>query len=212
MKKSTKPNQETLNSWHDDPSNWKMGVFYFNKLDKRLFPPKRIQGMGWTVNFANPFSILALIVIIAGITLFIKYLKWKSLEKKIGAQDAPGSLIVRFQLLKQYLLHWDQFLYPVRPELHDFQGLSLPVCKVLINRCFFFREDWNSRVKLKAVPFGFDLVVIGKLPEGSFVIPFTDLAKRTHYIAPHFHLHFWCRGHHQIFLVKWDHSICFLIS
>ncbi len=50
--------------WHDDPSNWKWGIFYFNRLDKRLFPPKRIRGMGWTVNFANPYSYLALLGII----------------------------------------------------------------------------------------------------------------------------------------------------
>lgn len=54
------PNQETLNAWHDDPANWRMGVFYFNPKDKRIFPPKRIEGFGWTINFANPYSILAL--------------------------------------------------------------------------------------------------------------------------------------------------------
>ena len=49
---------------HDDPSNWKWGLFYYNKADKRIFPPKRIQSMGWTVNFANPYSILVLLTII----------------------------------------------------------------------------------------------------------------------------------------------------
>jgi uncharacterized membrane protein len=56
MKLTEKPSQETLEAWYDDPSNWKLGVFYYNKQDKRIFPPKRVRGMGWTVNFANPNS------------------------------------------------------------------------------------------------------------------------------------------------------------
>ena len=46
-----------------DPSNYKWGIFYYNKADKRIFPPKSF-GIGWTVNFANPVSVFALIVII----------------------------------------------------------------------------------------------------------------------------------------------------
>jgi len=60
-KKKEKLSQQTLKEWHDDPSNWKLGVFYYNKKDRRLFPPKRIKWTGWTVNFANPVSISAII-------------------------------------------------------------------------------------------------------------------------------------------------------
>jgi uncharacterized membrane protein len=42
---------------------WKFGVFYFNPTDKRLFPRKR-TGFGWTVNFANPYSVACLLAII----------------------------------------------------------------------------------------------------------------------------------------------------
>ena len=70
-----KPTPEILDSWHKDPKNWKMGVFYFNKPDKRIFPPKRMQGMGWTVNFANPWSILATIGIVVFIFLIIRYFR-----------------------------------------------------------------------------------------------------------------------------------------
>lgn len=73
MRKGEKPDKETLDSWHNNPSNWKLGVFYFNRYDKRIFPPKRVQGMGWTVNFANPFSILALAGIIAVVLLLVRY-------------------------------------------------------------------------------------------------------------------------------------------
>ena len=59
-----KPNKEILDKWHSDPANWRLGVFYYNKKDKRIFPPKRFKAFGWTVNFANPYSCLAFIVII----------------------------------------------------------------------------------------------------------------------------------------------------
>lgn len=40
-------------------------MFYYNREDKRLLPPKYYKEMGWTVNFANPKSILALFGLIA---------------------------------------------------------------------------------------------------------------------------------------------------
>jgi Family of unknown function (DUF5808) len=68
------PDQDKYDKWHKDPSNWKAGIFYYNPDDKRLFPPKRISGMGWTINFANPNSVLAFIglflLIIAAINIF----------------------------------------------------------------------------------------------------------------------------------------------
>jgi uncharacterized membrane protein len=66
------PNQEMYNAWHDDPANWKAGIFYYNPLDKRLFPPKRIEAGGWTVNFANPFSVIVLLGILL-LTIIIVY-------------------------------------------------------------------------------------------------------------------------------------------
>ena len=60
-------NQDNL-KWLNDSSYWKMGVFYFNKNDSRIFPPKR-SGAGWTVNFANPYSIMANLGII-GLIVF----------------------------------------------------------------------------------------------------------------------------------------------
>ena len=59
------PSPETYNNWSKNPKNWKFGVFYFNKEDKRIFPPKRIDWMGFTVNFANPKSILAFLIMMA---------------------------------------------------------------------------------------------------------------------------------------------------
>lgn len=58
------PTKETKDKWHRDPSNWIWGIFYFNKEDKRILPPKRIKQLGWTVNFANPNSILFFLIVI----------------------------------------------------------------------------------------------------------------------------------------------------
>ena len=64
------PSKETLDKWHKDPNNWKFGNFYYNKEDKRIFPPKRIAWMGWTINFANWKSIAAFLILF-GIVLTI---------------------------------------------------------------------------------------------------------------------------------------------
>jgi uncharacterized membrane protein len=47
----------------DDPMNYKWGIFYFNKKDRRIMVPKRSKSMGWTMNFANIYSYIILILI-----------------------------------------------------------------------------------------------------------------------------------------------------
>jgi uncharacterized membrane protein len=69
MERNEKPSEETLEQWHKDPNNWVLGIFYYNKLDKRIFPPKKLRAFGWTVNFAHPFSILAILAIIIVVLL-----------------------------------------------------------------------------------------------------------------------------------------------
>lgn len=74
MKKEEKPAKETLRKWSEDPSNWKWGMFYYCREDQRIFPPKRIPWMGWTINFANTKSVIAFIVLLIialGLTLFL---------------------------------------------------------------------------------------------------------------------------------------------
>ncbi len=48
----------------NEKSKWIWGIFYYNPDDKRLFPPKRNPAFGWTVNLANPKSVLALLAMI----------------------------------------------------------------------------------------------------------------------------------------------------
>jgi uncharacterized membrane protein len=57
----------------DNPHNWK-GPFYFNRKDYRLIVPKRNPSMGWTLNFASPFTYLtiAAVIVILVITAIFK--------------------------------------------------------------------------------------------------------------------------------------------
>ena len=50
--------------WRNNPENYRWGIFYFNPKDPRIILPKRIKEMGWTLNFANPYSWLIIIGII----------------------------------------------------------------------------------------------------------------------------------------------------
>jgi uncharacterized membrane protein len=69
---NTKPTKETQNNWNRDPNNWIWDFFYYNSLDKRLFPPKKIKQLGWTINFATPNSICTTIAIIAVLLIFTR--------------------------------------------------------------------------------------------------------------------------------------------
>ncbi len=63
----TTNNQQESNNW--------IGVLYFNRKDSRVIVPKRISGMGWTLNFANPYTYIILIAIISIIIISSYLLK-----------------------------------------------------------------------------------------------------------------------------------------
>jgi len=69
----TKLEKEILNAMIENLNNWK-GPFYFNRNDPRILVPKRNPSMGWTLNFASPYSYILLIAI-ALIIIFTKFLK-----------------------------------------------------------------------------------------------------------------------------------------
>lgn len=52
-----------LDSMSKNPNNWK-GVFYFNPKDPRLLVRKINPRMGWSFNFASPYSYITLICIV----------------------------------------------------------------------------------------------------------------------------------------------------
>jgi len=55
------PSKENIEKWHNDPNNWKLGLFYFNKEDNRVFVDKNPRWAGITFNFANSKTYLALL-------------------------------------------------------------------------------------------------------------------------------------------------------
>jgi uncharacterized membrane protein len=71
MENQEEPSQETKERWRKEPENWIWGMFYYNKEDKRLLPPKRIPYMGWTVNFANRNSVFLFVFTMLLIILFV---------------------------------------------------------------------------------------------------------------------------------------------
>lgn len=52
---------------HDDPpfDPYRYGVYY-NPSDSRLWLPKRIAALGWTVNFAHPWAIPVVLLLVLG--------------------------------------------------------------------------------------------------------------------------------------------------
>jgi len=59
----TKLEKEILDTMSKNLNNWK-GIFYFNHRDPRILVPKFNPAMGWTLNFASPYSYLFLIAIV----------------------------------------------------------------------------------------------------------------------------------------------------
>jgi uncharacterized membrane protein len=58
-----------------DPSKYKWGIFYYNKEDKRIFPPRSSYGIGWTANPLSILALIALIILIVALSNFLSHLK-----------------------------------------------------------------------------------------------------------------------------------------
>jgi len=69
----TRLEKEILDTMSRNPNNWK-GPFYFNRKDPRLIVPKFISSLGWTLNFASPYSYVFLIAL-ALIIIAFQFLK-----------------------------------------------------------------------------------------------------------------------------------------
>jgi uncharacterized membrane protein len=53
--------QFNMDNMRSNPENYKWGVFYFNRKDSRVVLPRRNRMMGWTMNFASPYTYLIII-------------------------------------------------------------------------------------------------------------------------------------------------------
>lgn len=68
-----KPSKEQIKQWHNDPKNWKFQAIYYNPEDPRAWVNKRIEWMGWTVNFANRKGVFSFILLTVFIILMLIY-------------------------------------------------------------------------------------------------------------------------------------------
>ena len=55
--------ERSLEELHADPQHWKLGIFYFCREDRRALVPKRIRGLGWTLNFARPSAYVGIVLV-----------------------------------------------------------------------------------------------------------------------------------------------------
>lgn len=62
------PGQQQYLAWQSDPANWRMGMFYFNRKDPRIFPMNK-KNYALTINFGNPMALLATMAFI--VILFV---------------------------------------------------------------------------------------------------------------------------------------------
>ncbi len=59
----TQYEENELYNMRNDPDNYKWGLFYYNKKDPGFLIPRK-TGIGFSPNFANPYSYLVIIGII----------------------------------------------------------------------------------------------------------------------------------------------------
>ena len=77
-----------LARFHSDPAHWKLGIFYFCRSDPRILVPKRIPGLGWTLNFGRPMAVPFFLSIIALIPCAA------ALARSLGAGSETRFIIV----------------------------------------------------------------------------------------------------------------------
>ncbi len=56
----------------NDPDNYKWGIIYFNRKDRRVIVPKYNKVMGWTFNFGNLYSYLIILGIILALLISMR--------------------------------------------------------------------------------------------------------------------------------------------
>src|SRR4051812_18614150 len=66
------PTRKTMAELHADPRHWKLAIFYVCREDPRVLVPKRIRGLGWTVNLARPATYFAVV--------FLYFFVWSTVK------------------------------------------------------------------------------------------------------------------------------------
>jgi len=72
--KRSELNHEMHDSMNKNPNNW-WGILYFNRNDPRTLVPKSNPTLGWTLNFGNMNTYLAIIGVVLIVILFTYFIK-----------------------------------------------------------------------------------------------------------------------------------------
>ncbi len=96
------PGKNDLSRFTDDPKNWHLWFIYFCREDPRIAVPKRIAGLGWTLNFANPWAVPFLAALCGGVWAVYATLEAYGLSRRYGSWSML-TLLLLIVLLFQWL-------------------------------------------------------------------------------------------------------------
>ncbi len=83
-----------LSVYSKDPANWYLYFIYYCKEDPRIAVPKRVAGLGWTINFANPWAIPFFLGLCGAVWAVFEYLKRANLYREYGTWTFLAILLV----------------------------------------------------------------------------------------------------------------------
>ncbi len=96
------PAKTDLSRFTDDPQNWRLWFIYFCREDPRIAVPKRIAGLGWTLNFAHPWAVPFLAALCGGVWAVFAALEANGLYRRYGTWSML-ILLLLIVLLFQWL-------------------------------------------------------------------------------------------------------------
>lgn len=96
------PGKNDLSRFTDDPRNWYLWFIYFCREDPRIAVPKRIAGLGWTLNFAHPWAVPFLAALCGGVWAVYATLEAYGLSRRYGTWSML-TLLLLIVLLFQWL-------------------------------------------------------------------------------------------------------------
>ena len=76
--------REKIESCWKNSENWKGSLFYYCKEDPRSVVPKKMTGLGWTVNFAHFRTYLQLVIIPALAFASVEVPTWLGFQRTTG--------------------------------------------------------------------------------------------------------------------------------
>ena len=90
---ASNPAKPDLARFTSDPANWRLFFIYFCRDDPRLIVPKRLGGLGWTINFARPAAVMLLMGLCAVLWAVLEILQQSRASLKAITSASLGMLV-----------------------------------------------------------------------------------------------------------------------